>query len=340
MRPQLEIWRVFRAAGRSPLGLKARQRREAARRRASARARSATAKTGHPGTGRGKPGQVFRAAVASAPQIAGSMMTMSLLGSFAARAAWCRRIIALALGLLFAQPAGALEPAPEGAEHRTPVDATSYPWSAVGALFNSSRTECTAVAIAPDQVLTAAHCLFSQRTGRLMQPDSLHVLLGFVRGKFEVNASVRSYHIAAGYDHARPRDSVGADWAVLRLDPPLPEDHRPLPLADRLPATGTAVEAGGYGQDRAFMMTADSHCRVVRVATTGMILWNDCHTIHGYSGGPLLAWANGTDRVEIVGVNVAVTVIGPPVTVTVPAAAIRRELEAAAPSVPDADATR
>jgi hypothetical protein len=46
----------------------------------------------------------------------------------------------------------------------------------MGAPFYGSRIACTTVAIAPDQALTAADCLFEEASGRRMQPQSLHVL--------------------------------------------------------------------------------------------------------------------------------------------------------------------
>lgn len=233
----------------------------------------------------------------------------------------------LVAAILCVQIVWAGEPIAEAVDHRAAVDATSYPWSAVGALFNGSRSECTAVAVAPDQALTAAHCLFGQATRRLMQPQSLHLLLGFVRGTYRVDALVQSYHFGVGYDHERPYDTLAADWAVLKLTAPLPADHPALPLASALPDAGTAVMTGGYGRDRAFMMTVDSRCHVRQVVGQGMVLLNDCRTVHGYSGSPLLAAFAGSARLEVVGVNVAIsTVDGVPVTVSVPAVSIVREL--------------
>ncbi len=212
--------------------------------------------------------------------------------------------------------------------HREPVDASAYPWSAIGALFNSSRTGCTAVAVAQDQVVSAAHCLYSRQTRRMLPPESLHILLGFVRGSYGLDAAVRSYRVGARYDPGRPSENPAADWAVLTLKAPLPAERRPLPLATRVPEVGARAVAAGYGQDRMFMMTADRDCRVLGMNRDNLLL-DDCHLLHGYSGGPLLALANGTDRMEVVGVNVAIGLsAGAKVSAAVPAASIRRELEA------------
>jgi protease YdgD len=232
----------------------------------------------------------------------------------------------MAAAMLRVQIVFAGEPSAEAVDHRAAVDATSYPWSAVGALFNGSRSECTAVAVAPDQALTAAHCLFGQATGRLMQPQSLHLLLGFVHGTYQVDALVQSYQLGAAYDHNRPIDTLEADWALLKLTAPLPKDHPAVPLANALPDTNGPVMTGGYGKDRAFMMTVDSRCRVRQVVVHGLLL-SDCRAVHGYSGGPLLQPLTGTDHLEVVGVNVAIsTVDSATMTLSVPAVTIVREL--------------
>jgi protease YdgD len=235
--------------------------------------------------------------------------------------------VVIVAAMLCIQRVWAGEPSAEAVDHRAGVDATSYPWSAVGALFNGSRSECTAVAIAPDQALTAAHCLFGQATGHLMQPQSLHLLLGFVRGTYQVDALVQSYQLGAVYDHDRPIDTLQADWALLKLTAPLPKDHPALPLASVLPDANTPVMTGGYGKDRAFMMTVDSRCRVRQLMVRGLLL-NDCRAVHGYSGSPLLQPCAGTGRLEVVGVNVAIsTVDSAQTTFSVPAVTIVRELE-------------
>ena len=230
------------------------------------------------------------------------------------------------LGFVPQATEGADESSPD-AGHRTVVDATTYPWSAVGAMFNSGQTECTAVAIAADQILTAAHCLYVRRTGHLVAAGSLHVLMGFVRGDYAIDAAVRSYHVGAAYAHNRPIGASNADWAVLNLKSRLPSGWGIAALAKQIPKAGTPVMATGYGRDRAFMMTADPECRILGVAATGILLSN-CHIAPGYSGGPLLARASGSDKMEVVGINIGMSIVGgAQVAVAVPTPLIRWELE-------------
>lgn len=242
-----------------------------------------------------------------------------------ARLAGTAFVCGAALGLVSRVAEGADESSP-GAEHRTVVDATAYPWSAIGAMFNSDHTECTAVAVAADQILTAAHCLYGHRTGHLMTPASLHVLMGFVRGAYAVDATVSSYHVAAAYERTRPAGTYNADWAVLNLKNRLPSGWSVAVLAKRIPQPGTLVMAGGYGRGRAFMMTADPECQILSGSATGMLLSN-CHIAPGYSGGPLLVRASGTEKAEVVGINIGTSMVGgAQVTVAVPTPLVRWEL--------------
>jgi protease YdgD len=127
--------------------------------------------------------------------------------------------------------------------------------------FYGSRIECTTVAIAPDQALTAADCLFEEASGRRMQPQSLHVLMGFARDKHQIDALVQGYHFDIGYDHERPYDTLDSPWGCIEAygaaagGPPW-HCAREYSAGYRQPMTG------GYGKDCAFMMTVDSRCRV------------------------------------------------------------------------------
>lgn len=180
-------------------------------------------------------------------------------------------------------------------DHHAVVDAGSYPWFAVGKLFNSIGGACTAAAIAPDKVLTAAHCLYAFRTHRFLPPDSIHFLLGYARGDFRVHARVASYALGPGYDPADETRTAARDWAVLTLAEPLPAEVRPLPLGAAVPVPGSGIEIGGFAQDRAYLMTADTHCRLLGPSAGTVVLAHDCVIAHGDSGAPLLVRsADGT----------------------------------------------
>jgi protease YdgD len=199
----------------------------------------------------------------------------------------------------------------------------NFPWSAVGKLYNGAGEGCTAIAIEADQLLTAAHCIFNQRTGLFLQPSSLHFLLGLDGDDYRVHALVESYTTRPQYDPRRPLKTASTDWAVLRLRQPLPPEYRPVPLATDLPENGAIVLIGGYGQDRAFAMSVDGNCRILQ--TIRGLLIHNCHAARGYSGAPLIQLASATKPTRIVGIHVARGYFqGAKVNIAIPAATITR----------------
>ncbi len=191
---------------------------------------------------------------------------------------------------------------------RARVDIGAAPWTSIGklqAVAGSLRETCTAALIGPRTILTAAHCLFNIRLRRYFPPSSVNFLLGLDGSRFSSATIAESFVVAAGYDPEAPDRTRGNDWALVSLAAALPHTQ-PLELAPALPATGTAVMVGGYGQDNPNVLTADMACRLAgsgRDAGGHGLLVHDCHAVRGVSGAPLLV-RHGAAWV-IAGINVA-----------------------------------
>ena len=56
-------------------------------------------------------------------------------------------------------------------------------WEAVGRLDIDGKGFCTGALIAPDLVLTAAHCMFDRDTGLAVDPSRLQFLAGLRNGR-------------------------------------------------------------------------------------------------------------------------------------------------------------
>ena len=157
--------------------------------------------------------------------------------------------------------------------HRETVDIRQFPWSSIGKISSMALTSgqfCTGAVIGPNQFLTAAHCLFNQRTGRFMPAGSIHILLGYEKGEYRVHRVATRYSIPPAFDASlytyRPdrNKSLAAarhDWAIIYTDEVFPPDVRPLRLASAAPSLGTAIKVVGYPIERQHMLTTDPHCR-------------------------------------------------------------------------------
>lgn len=206
----------------------------------------------------------------------------------------------LALVILAAATAHA---AAQGADRRVAVDPNEPPWNAVAKVQTNTGAHCSGVLIAPAVVLTAAHCLYNPRTRAMLQPVSLHVLLGYERAQYRWHRLVARFTFGPGFDGTKGGAQPG-DWARLELTEAVPV--MPLPLLDAGVGPGIAVALAGYNQDRAELLMADLACHVLRIAVLpgdARFLVHDCAGTHGTSGGPLLT--KGEAGWAVIGINVA-----------------------------------
>jgi protease YdgD len=212
--------------------------------------------------------------------------------------------------------------------HREAVDVSQYPWSAIGKLYNETGGAYTAVIISREKVLTAAHCVFNNRTRRFIPAASLHFLVGYRTGQFTAHARAASYEIGSGFDPLRYEETNSADWAVLTLTESLPADIEPLKLSEGSSPSGTKAVIAGYPQDRAFAMTADGDCELREQIDDGRLFLHTCRGINGYSGAPILV-SSGDNKIEIAGIQIATFQSdGTQKMVAVPAQTVQQALKA------------
>lgn len=218
--------------------------------------------------------------------------------------------LALLLALMLALPAPAaagpapLETAPPPpAPGRGPAAAATVPaappWAAVGRLTVDRQFVCTATLIAPDVVLTAAHCVVDG-DGRPYASWRLGFEAGVAGPEAVLRRQVSGARVHPAYETGMfaSMESTGADVAMLDLTWPVgAQELAPIPVG------GWTGHRGGlllpsYGEGHEDRLRIERGCAVDEVE--GPVLRLLCTPPKGASGAPLIAGRGAARRVVAV----------------------------------------
>lgn len=200
-----------------------------------------------------------------------------------------------------------------GHDDRNHITPNQTPWNAVGQIETESGTICTATLIAPQLLMSAAHCFAGQRhhfdraTVFSLALNGAHAIR-LPAARVIVDPKFLKGIIPDGDGWIIPSQLASKDIALISLKRPAPPSYPPVELflgskqqlQRLLNSHKGLVTQGGYPIDHPSSLWVHRDCHVISLRSTHLIE-HQCDTLSGDSGSPLFVYDK--NNVRLIGVQ-------------------------------------
>ncbi len=170
-------------------------------------------------------------------------------------------------------------------------------WEAVGRIDIGRNSFCTGSLVAPDLVLTAAHCLYKRHDGTPERLEHMRFLAGWRNGRAQAYRGIKRAVVHPDYrfESGDKLTRVAFDLALLELDQPIRLPNiRPFNIAPH-PRKGDEVGVVSYAFDRSEAPSLQELCHVM--ARRPGVLMLSCDIDFGSSGAPIFTLDGTVPRI-------------------------------------------